>query len=185
MYIPLAERARPRCLDEISGQSHILAPGKLLRNLIESKKIINMIFYGPPGLGKTTVAKIAAEHSKMSFKIFNCTSVTSAEIKETIDNREVDVYTKGGSGGKLFGSVTPQDVSDAIYRTFEITIDKKKIKLSLEGIKTVDSFGTYPYKVKLHKDVVASIRVNVKELTEEIKEMLKKQDKEHAHKILS
>ena len=104
------------------------------------------------------------------------------KIKEIIENKEVDVYTKGGSGGKLFGSVTSQDVADAIYRTFGITIDKKKIKLGLEDIKTVDSFGTYPYKVKLNKDVVASIRVNVKELTEEIKEMLKKLEEERQHK---
>ena len=96
MYVPLAEKARPKWLDEISGQSHILAPGKLLRNLIESKKLINMIFYGPPGLGKTTVAKIAAEHSKMNFKIFNCTSVTSAEIKETIDNSR-NIFSPNGT----------------------------------------------------------------------------------------
>lgn len=105
------------------------------------------------------------------------------KIKETIDNKPVDVYAKGGSGGKLFGSITSKDVADAIYRTFEIAIDKKKVKLNLEDAKTVDSFGTYPYKVKLNKDVVASIRVNVKELTEEIKEMLKKQGARTAQKI--
>ena len=96
MYIPLAERVRPQKIDEILGQQHILAQGKILRNLIESKKLVNMIFYGPPGTGKTTVAKIAAENSGMSFKALNCTSLSTADIKDVINN-SIDIFSPNGT----------------------------------------------------------------------------------------
>ena len=55
---PLADRLRPQNLDEFVGQSHLLGKGKILRNLIESDMLSSMIFWGPPGVGKTTLAKI-------------------------------------------------------------------------------------------------------------------------------
>lgn len=85
------------------------------------------------------------------------------EIKQLIDESSVDVYASGGENGKLFGSVTSKDVADALNKKFEINIDKRKIKLSIEDIKSVDSFGTYPYEVRIHTGVSANIRVNVKE----------------------
>lgn len=96
MYIPLAERVRPQKISEILGQNHIIAPGKILWNLIESKKIVNMIFYGPPGTGKTTVAKIAAKNSGMSFKALNCPSIGTSDIKEVI-NSSVDIFSPNGT----------------------------------------------------------------------------------------
>ena len=66
MSSPLADRIRPKTLDEVVGQKHILGEGKPLRKIIESKKIPNMIFYGSSGIGKTTVARIIAENCGMS-----------------------------------------------------------------------------------------------------------------------
>src|ERR1039458_9413342 len=61
---PLAARMRPRNLDEFAGQSHILAPGQLLRRAIEADRIQSLIFYGPPGTGKTSLAQIIARQTK-------------------------------------------------------------------------------------------------------------------------
>lgn len=88
MHIPLAEKIRPKCLNDIVGQSHILGKNMPLRNLIESKHIVNMVFYGPPGTGKTSVAKIAAVNCGMNFKILNCTSLSTSEIKEVLGEPE-------------------------------------------------------------------------------------------------
>ena len=61
MESPLADRLRPTTLDEVVGQRHLLAPGRVLRNIVDSGNLPNMIFYGPSGVGKTTVARIIAE----------------------------------------------------------------------------------------------------------------------------
>src|SRR5258706_14644447 len=65
---PLAARMRPRNLDEYAGQSHILAPGQLLRRAIEADRIQSLIFYGPPGTGKTSLAQIIARQTKSKFE---------------------------------------------------------------------------------------------------------------------
>ncbi len=88
--IPLAERARPKNLREFIGQEHLLSLGKALRTLIESKNIPSMIFWGPPGSGKTTLAKIIANISNAEF--FQISAVTSGvrEIREIIKNAEIN-----------------------------------------------------------------------------------------------
>ena len=66
-YQPLAARLRPSNLDDYAGQQHILERGKPLRQAIESHQLHSMIFWGPPGVGKTTLARIAAEHASAHF----------------------------------------------------------------------------------------------------------------------
>ena len=68
---PLAARLRPETLDEFVGQTHLLGPGKVLRRLIESDQISSMIFWGPPGVGKTTLARIIANRTKAAFIDFS------------------------------------------------------------------------------------------------------------------
>ena len=65
---PLAARMRPRNLDEFAGQTHILAPGQLLRRAIEADRIQSLIFYGPPGTGKTSLAQIIALQTRAKFE---------------------------------------------------------------------------------------------------------------------
>lgn len=84
MSNPLADRIRPKTLDDVVGQSHILGQGKPLRRIIDSGKIPNMIFYGPSGIGKTTVARIIADNSKLHMYKLNGTSASVQDIKDII-----------------------------------------------------------------------------------------------------
>lgn len=85
MYQPLADRIRPETLDEVVGQKHILGQDGLLRRVIESGKIPNMVFYGPSGTGKTTVANIIAKQSGRTLRRLNATTASLADIREVMD----------------------------------------------------------------------------------------------------
>ena len=84
MYQPLADRIRPQSLDDVFGQEHILAEGAILRRLIDSGNIPNMIFYGPSGTGKTTVAQIIAQQTKRMLYQLNATTASTADIKNIV-----------------------------------------------------------------------------------------------------
>jgi len=84
MYQPLADEIRPASLDDVFGQDHILAEGALLRRLIESGKVPNLIFYGPSGTGKTTVANIIAAKTNRTLYKLNATTASSADIKQIV-----------------------------------------------------------------------------------------------------
>ena len=79
---PLADRMRPTCFDEIAGQEHLVGKGGILRRLTENGRIPNMIFFGPPGVGKTTVANIIAEVSGM--QLFKLNATTAHRISRTL-----------------------------------------------------------------------------------------------------
>src|SRR6202012_396973 len=85
---PLAERMRPRTLDEFLGQEHLLAPGKPLRIQIERDDASSMIFWGPPGVGKTTLAKIIAETTKATFIEFSAVLAGIKEIRQVMVDAE-------------------------------------------------------------------------------------------------
>ena len=84
MAAPLADKIRPKTLADVVGQEHILAPGKPLRKIIESGTVPNMIFYGPSGVGKTTVARIIAENCGMSLYKLNGTNASLSDIKDVV-----------------------------------------------------------------------------------------------------
>ena len=84
MYQPLADLLRPESLDEVYGQTHILGPGALLRRIIDSGTVPNLIFYGPSGVGKTTVANIIAKRTKRKLCRLNATTATSGDIKDLV-----------------------------------------------------------------------------------------------------
>jgi putative ATPase len=83
---PLAERMRPRTLDEFVGQTHITGPGKLLRRLIEDDRLTSLIFWGPPGTGKTTLAQIIAHRTAAQFSPFSAVTSGIKEIKQVMEN---------------------------------------------------------------------------------------------------
>ena len=84
MYQPLADLLRPESLDEVYGQEHILGEGAILRRLVESGNIPNMIFYGPSGTGKTTVANIIAKQTNRTLYQLNATTASTADIKSIV-----------------------------------------------------------------------------------------------------
>jgi len=97
MQRPLADEIRPQTLDQVVGQRHILAPGAVLRRLIESGTDANMVFYGPSGTGKTTIANIIAERTRKTLYRLNATTASLQDIKDIIG----DVGTLLAPGGVL------------------------------------------------------------------------------------
>ena len=90
MYQPLADKIRPKTLDDVVGQQHLLGKNGLLRRVIESGSIPNLIFYGPSGVGKTTVASIIAKQTDRKLYHLNATTAGIADIKAIID--ELDTF---------------------------------------------------------------------------------------------
>jgi len=95
MYQPLADLLRPTTLDEVYGQEHILGKGAVLRRLIDSGKVPNMIFYGPSGTGKTTVANIIAKQTNRTLYKLNATTASTADIKEIVDQLDTFMAPNG------------------------------------------------------------------------------------------
>ncbi len=94
-YKPLADEIRPESLEDVVGQKHILGPNGMLRRIVLSGSVPNMIFYGPSGTGKTTVARIIAERTSRTLRKLNATTAGIADIKRIID--ELDTFlTPGG-----------------------------------------------------------------------------------------
>ncbi len=95
MYKPLADELRPSSLDDVVGQKHILGENGMLRRIIESRQIPNMIFYGPSGTGKTTIARIIAEQTNRTLRKLNATTAGIADIKAIIEDLDT-LLTPGG-----------------------------------------------------------------------------------------
>ncbi|MCL2018409.1 MAG: replication-associated recombination protein A [Oscillospiraceae bacterium] len=93
--MPLAERIRPKSLAEFVGQSHLVGEGRVLRKIIESGKIPNLIFYGASGTGKTTLANIIAESAELPLRKLNGTSASTADIKSIIAETDT-LFGRGG-----------------------------------------------------------------------------------------
>ena len=86
---PLASRLRPDSLDSIVGQEHILGKDKFLYRAIKADKLSSIIFFGPPGCGKTTIAKIIANTTKSNFKQINATTAGKKEMEEAISEAKI------------------------------------------------------------------------------------------------
>ena len=95
MYQPLAELLRPQTLDEVFGQEHILGEGAVLRRLIESNRVPNMVFYGPSGTGKTTVANIIAHKTNRTLYKLNATTASTADIKQIVSQLDTMMAPNG------------------------------------------------------------------------------------------
>src|SRR3954468_15887479 len=97
---PLAARMRPRTLDEIVGQRHLLAPGKPLRDAIEKGSVGSMIFWGPPGTGKTTIARVIAQYTDREFVSFSAVTEGVPRVREIV--AEAEARRRLGRGTILF-----------------------------------------------------------------------------------
>ncbi len=97
MARPLADRIRPQTIDEIVGQQHLLAPGKALRNIVETGDVPNLIFYGPSGVGKTTLANLIAKETNKKLYRLNATTAGIQDIKDMV----ADVGTLAAPNGIL------------------------------------------------------------------------------------
>ncbi len=86
MHTPLADRIRPAELDHIVGQDHLIGEGKPLRNIIESGELPNLIFYGPSGTGKTTLARIIAKKTNRTLRKLNCTTAGTKDIRDIVED---------------------------------------------------------------------------------------------------
>src|SRR5215218_3976568 len=97
---PLAARMRPRSLDEVVGQQHLLGPGKPLRDAIERGSISSIIFWGPPGTGKTTIARLIARYTDREFVSFSAVTEGVQRVREIVGEAEARLET--GRGTILF-----------------------------------------------------------------------------------
>ena len=93
---PLADRMRPTSFDQIAGQAHLVGKGGILRRLVENNRIPNMIFFGPPGTGKTTVANIIAKTSGMQLYRLNATTASLSDVKDVISSTD-NIFSENGT----------------------------------------------------------------------------------------
>ena len=93
MIAPLAERLRPGTLDEYVGQEHLASQGTVFRKMVESGVIVSMIFWGPPGVGKTTLAKIIAVKSGREFYILSAVHCGVKDVREVIERAKVNIQS--------------------------------------------------------------------------------------------
>ena len=94
--LPLADKMRPKNIEEMVGQRHIIGKGKVLNKIIENKSIPNMILYGPPGTGKTTLANIIANTTGKKYVKLNAVNCGVKEIKEIIERNKTDLFSYNG-----------------------------------------------------------------------------------------
>ena len=89
LFAPIAERIRPQCIDDFVGQGHLMGEGKVLRRLLLADNIPSMIFWGPPGSGKTSLARVIAKSTKAEFITFSATNSSISEVKKTMEEAMV------------------------------------------------------------------------------------------------
>ena len=100
-HAPLAVRMRPRTIDEVLGQADFLGPGKMLRRMLEADNLSSLIFHGPPGSGKTTLAYVIARHCRCDFRMVNGASTSVKEVREIIEQARA-MLASGGRRTVMF-----------------------------------------------------------------------------------
>ncbi len=183
---PLADRMRPQNLEEYIGQKHILSPEKLLHKAIKSKQLFSMIFWGPPGIGKTTLARVIANETGYEFLEFSAVNTGIADIKKIIadvNKRDIspivfideihrfskaqqDAFLPLVEGGKiiLIGATTENpsfEIINALLSRTRVFVLQQLTKEDLEevigrALKDLEK-GLGKYEVKLNKDATETL----------------------------
>ena len=160
---PLADRLRPSTLDDIVGQKHILGEGKPLRKIIESNKIPNLIFYGPSGVGKTTLATYIAKKTNMTFKKLNGTTASTSDLKDIF--KELDGFA--GLNGVLLYLDEIQYFNKKQQQTLLEYIENGKITLIAS---TTENPYFYVYNAILSRSTVFEFKpVSYEEVEKAVK----------------
>lgn len=108
---PLAERMRPRTLDDYVGQEHLVGPGGVVRRMIESGRVSSFILWGPPGVGKTTLAEIVASEMKVPFYTLSAVTSGVKDVREVIEKAK---------SGRFFNNASPILFIDEIHRFLQV-----------------------------------------------------------------
>jgi putative ATPase len=162
-FAPLAERVRPKTLDEYVGQEHILGPQKPLRKAIESGAIPSMIFWGPPGVGKTTLAELIAQYSKRPFEILSAINAGVKDIREVIARStgffapvlfidEIHRFNKSQQDA-LLGAVEKGKVTLIGATTENPSFEVNSALLSRAQVYILEAFGEKELKLILTKAI--------------------------------
>ena len=149
----LADILRPDSFDTIVGQAHLFGPRGVVRRMVESGRVTNMIFFGPPGTGKTTAAAVIAARSGMLFRRFNCTSATLSEVKDgawwgdNLENNVVPMLEKYGLYAtarleKPINSMKSESDSATVIEGFTTILDKLGDRvLRIDGRPVIAQFS--------------------------------------------
>lgn len=172
MIAPLADRVRPKELDDVIGQKHLIGEGRLLRRIIESGNVPNMIFYGPSGIGKTTVANIIASKTGKTLHRLNATTASVADIKDIIAS--LDGFL--GSDGVLLYLDEIQHFNKKQQQTLLEFMENGKITLIAS---TTENPYFYVYNAVLSRSVVFQFMpVEAEEIAEALKKCIVKLEAE-------
>lgn len=178
MSAPLSDKIRPTSIEDIVGQEHLLGKGKLLRNIIDSEILPNMIFYGPSGVGKTTLAKILANHTKKRLFKLNATTASTADIKDII--AQIDTFT--APNGILLYLDEIQYFNKKQQQTILEFIETGKITLIAS---TTENPSFYIYNAILSRSVIFEFKaVNSDEIKKALARAIKFIEKKENVKII-
>lgn len=177
MSVPLADGLRPQSLDEVVGQQHLLSKGKVLRRLIDTKQLSNMIFYGPSGVGKTTVARIIAENAGKKLHKLNGTTASTADIKAVFE----DINTFAGVNGVILYLDEIQYLNKKQQQTLLEFIENGTVTLIAS---TTENPYFYIYNAILSRSTVFEFKpVDKAEIEKAVKRAFVAMEKEYTREI--
>ena len=177
MYKPLADKVRPNTLEEVVGQKHILNKDKILYRIINTGIISNMIFYGPPGVGKTTVANIIANKVNKKFYKLNATNASSKDIQDIVK----DLNTFEGMNGVILYLDEIQNFNKKQQQSLLEFIEDGRITLIAS---TTENPYHYIFKAILSRSTIFEFKnLNEEDIIEGLKNSLEKVRKEIEFKI--